>query len=181
MPPRLFFQSSFSLRQHPRKRHLIWIYSGAGTLLWEYRQYYPFTFPFYDSSIKACDSNQSLSVLRWIHCNLDMLSFGLSGFIVKTCWISQIYRDAIYRTRSHWMYRNILDTLCILRSHIRAMEFAWIKISDTAWFSVFPINNSIGNELWSVTFQYSVSVSNWFLGKFMALRNILPIYWGWLH
>ena len=29
-----------------------------------HRQYYPFTFPFYDSSIKACDVYQSLSVFR---------------------------------------------------------------------------------------------------------------------
>ena len=47
---------------------------------------YPLNFTFYEISINACGSSESLSVSGQIHCYHEMPSLYLSGFIVKTCW-----------------------------------------------------------------------------------------------
>ena len=51
------------------------------------QQYYPFTFPFSDSCIKACDSNWSMSVLCWIH------SYAVMSLI---CLDSRYHRDSTF-------------------------------------------------------------------------------------
>ena len=47
---------------------------------------YPFTFPFYDCSIKAHDLYQSLSVFHWIHSGLAMSLIG------KDCWYHRVVK-----------------------------------------------------------------------------------------